>query len=135
MPSLVRLEDFSHCCHYNARAPAETTYDVTEGCQVQCLDVLTDCGVSEEGQSCLAKCPNMTSCLSSGRQVWGSSNMYTDGSGMCRAAINAGVIPVTGGVVEVKKVSGQSSYTSDDENDVSTASWDSWTGSCSFLDV
>ena len=110
---------------------AATTYDVSTGCQVKCTDVFTTCGATTNGQSCVAKCPDMTSCLTSGGTVWGT-NVYTDDSSMCRAAINAGVIPATGGVVEVTKVAGQGSYSSSSDNGVATNTYGSWPGSCSF---
>lgn len=44
-----------------------------------------------------------------GNPVWGT-DIYTDDSALCHAAVHAGVIPQSGGVVHVRRVAGRDSY-------------------------
>ena len=60
--------------------------------------------------------------------VWGTGT-YTDDSNVCRAAVHAGVIPSTGGVMRVTVRAGASSYTGTTQNGVTTSSYTSWPGS------
>lgn len=61
--------------------------------------------------------------------VWGS-DVYTDDSSVCTAAVHAGVFTFqTGGVVSIEIRPGQSSYAGTTRNGVSTSSWGSWYGS------
>jgi peptidoglycan hydrolase-like protein with peptidoglycan-binding domain len=74
------------------------------------------------GQSFTCKCsPNFV--LGS---VWGTGT-YTDDSGICAAALHAGVITrAAGGNVRYTMTAGQSSYTSSTSNGVASAPWGSW---------
>lgn len=63
--------------------------------------------------------------------VWGS-DLYTDDSAVCRAAVHAGVIPARGGAVWVFERPGQDGYPAADRNGVSSGSWGSWQRSIAF---
>ncbi len=62
--------------------------------------------------------------------VWGS-DIYTDDSAICRAALHAGVIARSGGAVLITPLPGRSSYAGSARNGVSTTSYGSWPGSFS----
>jgi len=65
--------------------------------------------------------------------VWGS-DLYTDDSSVCSAAVHAGLItPRDGGRVTVRMISGQGAYTGSTRNGVSTIGYGSWHGSYMFL--
>ncbi|NJM97253.1 MAG: hypothetical protein HC800_08805 [Phormidesmis sp. RL_2_1] len=65
--------------------------------------------------------------------VWGS-DLYTDDSSVCSAAVHAGLINVRdGGPVTVRMISGQGAYTSTSRNGVSTIGYGKWHGSFMFL--
>jgi hypothetical protein len=74
-------------------------------------------------------------CLPNGeiQNVWGS-DLYTDDSSVCSAAVHAGIIDVeTGGQVSIRMISGQGAYTSSSRNGVSTIGYGNWHGSYIFL--
>jgi len=65
--------------------------------------------------------------------VWGT-DVYTDDSSVCTAAVHAGIITQAGGgtvVIEIRP--GQSSYTASSRNGVDSQSYDSWDGSFVFV--
>jgi hypothetical protein len=63
------------------------------------------------------------------RPVWGT-DVYSDDSSICSAAVHAGVITVAqGGPVTIEIRPGQSSYAGSQRNGVTTSSYGSWTGS------
>lgn len=64
--------------------------------------------------------------------IWGT-DIYTDDSSVCGAAIHAGVISSSGGRVTVLIQPGQSSYTGSIRNGISTNSYGTWLGSFSFI--
>ncbi|MFP2926969.1 M57 family metalloprotease [Pyxidicoccus sp. 3LG] len=66
----------------------------------------------------------------SGGSVWGT-DLYTDDSNVCVAAVHAGAIPSSGGAVVVTIQPGQSSYTGSTRNGITTSSWGAWVGSFS----
>ncbi|XP_069088158.1 uncharacterized protein [Pleurodeles waltl] len=74
-------------------------------------------------------CPE--GCLKQEVTVWGT-DVYTDDSSICRAAINAGKVSNAGGRVRMEKRSGQSSYQESTRNGVTTRSYGDWTGSFIF---
>ncbi|XP_040216245.1 uncharacterized protein LOC120945822 [Rana temporaria] len=74
----------------------------------------------------LVQCPS--DCTVNGRNVWGT-DVYTDDSSICKAAINAGILGNNGGLVTVEKTPGLSSYTGSTRNGVTTNNYGSWTGS------
>ncbi len=62
-------------------------------------------------------------------QVWGTG-VYTDDSGVCTAAVQAGLITVAdGGLVTIEHLPGRASYTGSVANGVTSASYGPWTGS------
>ncbi|WNG44739.1 protease B [Archangium minus] len=67
----------------------------------------------------------------SGGSVWGT-DLYTDDSNVCVAAVHAGAIPATGGAVVVTIQPGQSSYTGTTRNGITTSSYGAWSGSFSI---
>ncbi|KAK1164021.1 hypothetical protein AOXY_G16003 [Acipenser oxyrinchus oxyrinchus] len=74
-------------------------------------------------------CP--ANCASQGSSVWGT-DIYTDDSSICRAAIHAGKIRDSGGIAEVLKRPGQSSYSASQRFGVSTRSYGYWSSSFVF---
>lgn len=64
--------------------------------------------------------------------VWGNGT-YTDDSKICRAAVHAGVIGMSGGQVSFRMVGPRRSYASSSANGVSTGSYGPWNGSFSFI--
>jgi len=74
------------------------------------------------------------SCLAgsiSGR-VWGT-DVYTDDSSICTAAVHAGVIGVAGGTVTVEIRPGQASYQTSTRNGVRSNGYGGWSGSFVFV--
>ncbi|GEM_PF-7127561 len=65
-----------------------------------------------------------------GASVWGT-DIYTDDSSICVAAIHAGVITSAGGAFDVTILEGQQSYPSSTQNGITTSSWGSWSRSFS----
>ncbi|RKG85976.1 M57 family metalloprotease [Corallococcus terminator] len=90
----------TNCSSYNF-----TSYRGQNGTQVRC------------------GCPAVTT-----GSVWGT-DLYTDDSNVCVAAVHAGVIPATGGTVRVTIQPGQSSYTGTTRNGITTSSYGAWSGS------
>ncbi|XP_078603261.1 uncharacterized protein LOC144877227 [Branchiostoma floridae x Branchiostoma japonicum] len=71
-------------------------------------------------------------CISAGKSVWGTG-VYTDDSGICRAAIHDGRITDDGGQVTVYRWPGQDSYQSSYNNGIQTRSYSgSWPVSFAF---
>jgi ribosome modulation factor len=65
--------------------------------------------------------------------VWGT-DVYTDDSSICTAAVHAGLITFqTGGAVTIEIKAGQSNYIGSNRNSVSTKSYASWHGSFIFV--
>lgn len=82
-----------------------------------------------EQTSYIVNCPAEGVDLSSGT-VWGT-DIYTDDSAVCVAAVHAGAITTDGGVIRVTMLEGQESYTGSERNGVTTQDYDSWGGSFS----
>jgi hypothetical protein len=72
---------------------------------------------SGRGWSGTCRCPGVTE-----GAVWGS-NPYTTDSNLCRAAMHAGVIGASGGLVRVTSAAGQGRYSGTTRNGVSTNDW------------
>jgi hypothetical protein len=65
--------------------------------------------------------------------VWGT-DVYTDDSSVCTAAVHAGRITIAkGGTVTIEMRPGQSSYTGSKRNGITSAPWNSWGGSFVFV--
>jgi hypothetical protein len=65
--------------------------------------------------------------------VWGSGP-YTSDSGVCRAALHAGVIDAGGGTLRLRALPGRSSYAASRRNGVATRGWGANGGSFDFDD-
>lgn len=63
--------------------------------------------------------------------VWGV-DIYTQDSSICAAAVHAGAIPRSGGMVKVKAAPGCKSYKGSARNGVTTGDWASYDGSFYF---
>lgn len=63
--------------------------------------------------------------------VWGS-DVYTDDSAVCRAALHAGMIGTGGGTIWVRAAPGRESYPALDRNGVASGTWGSWGRSIAF---
>jgi hypothetical protein len=63
--------------------------------------------------------------------VWGTGT-YTDDSAICRAALHAGAIGATGGLVEVMRAPGLEAYVASQSNGIDSLSYASWQGSLVF---
>jgi hypothetical protein len=67
--------------------------------------------------------------------VWGT-NVYTDDSSVCTAAVHQGLIDFSdGGAVTIQIEEGQDAYVGSEANGVTTSSYGSWGGSFSFPDA
>jgi hypothetical protein len=88
------------------------------------------CPPSFEGRTAPLTC---TCSAEAGRtgSVWGSG-IYTSDSRICRAAMHAGVIGLSGGVVGVEPAPGQASYLSEAQNGITTQAFGPWRASFTF---
>lgn len=66
-----------------------------------------------------------------GGAVWGT-DVYTDDSTICRAAVHAGVISGSGGSVRIRILPGMQSYAGTQRNGVESSPYASWHGSYRF---
>jgi hypothetical protein len=67
-----------------------------------------------------------------GAAVWGT-DIYTDDSSICKAAVHAGRITAAGGGVIIEIRAGQSSYASTERNGITTSRFGSYSGSFVFV--
>jgi hypothetical protein len=65
--------------------------------------------------------------------VWGT-DIYTDDSSICEAAVHAGVIGRDGGTVYYVRLGGQQSFRGSVRNGVSSSDYAAWPGSFRFVD-
>ncbi|XP_077307141.1 cysteine-rich secretory protein LCCL domain-containing 2-like [Lithobates pipiens] len=94
--------------------------------------VLASCSTSARNlleSISIVQCPS--ECQVNGGTVWGT-DVYTDDSNLCKAAIHAGILGNTGGLVTVEKTPGQQSYSGSARNGVTTNNYGSWPGSFVF---
>lgn len=63
--------------------------------------------------------------------VWGT-DVYTDDSSICRAALHAGVVPAGGGPVRVQSAPARQSYAASTRNGVTTQQFGPWAGAFGF---
>ncbi|TVR04490.1 MAG: hypothetical protein EA398_01930 [Deltaproteobacteria bacterium] len=103
----------------------------TEPCSVQGREVVDRVG-DEPGEPEAFACP--AGCVARGfTRLWGT-DIYTDDSYICIAAVHAGIIAdELGGPVWVQAVPALSSYEASERNGVSSSSWGSWGGAFSVL--
>jgi hypothetical protein len=65
--------------------------------------------------------------------VWGT-DVYTDDSNVCTAAVHAGLITVQGGrTVTIEIRPGLTSYAASTRNGIASGSWGTWSGSYVFV--
>ncbi len=94
-------------------------------------DVTAEAYRGLEGAAIVVVCPSHATAGS----VWGT-DVYTDDSSICTAAVHAGRITVAGGgyvIVQIR--AGEQSYTGSTRNGVTTSSRGSWAGSFTVIDV
>lgn len=64
--------------------------------------------------------------------IWGS-DIYSDNSSICTAAVHAGLITLEeGGAIAIRILPGQSSYTGRTQNEIASSDFDRWPGSFTF---
>ena len=66
--------------------------------------------------------------------VWGS-DVYTDDSSVCGAAMHAGAIGKAGGLVMIEILPGRESYEASARNGVTSSPYGPWAGSFSIVDA
>jgi hypothetical protein len=67
------------------------------------------------------------------RSVWGT-DVYTDDSSVCTAAVHAGAITIEeGGTVTIEVVEAQDQYTGSERNGITTLDYGAWGGSFSVV--
>ena len=88
------------------------------------------CPANFEGRTTALSCACAPEAIMSGT-VWGSGT-YTTDSRICRAAVHAGVIPATGGVVNVQPAPGRQSYAGSAANGITTEGYGPWGASFTF---
>ncbi|MBK7402022.1 MAG: hypothetical protein IPJ34_38690 [Myxococcales bacterium] len=101
-----------------ADAPNDVAHPQAAECKLKARDV-----PGKEGATRFLECP--AGCAKGGGTVWGS-DVYTDDSAVCPAAIHAGAIPESGGKVLVTFTPGGSFYVGTQRNGVSTSDWGKW---------
>lgn len=57
--------------------------------------------------------------------IWGT-DIYTDDSSVCTAAVHAGLITTNGGFFMITILDGQESYAGSEQNGVTTSDWPAW---------
>ncbi|HKY61359.1 MAG TPA: LCCL domain-containing protein, partial [Gemmatimonadota bacterium] len=65
--------------------------------------------------------------------VWGT-DVYTDDSSICEAAVHAGVIGREGGTVHYERLGGQQSFRGSIRNGVQSSDYGAWPGSFRFVE-
>ncbi|MBS8228142.1 LCCL domain-containing protein [Vannielia litorea] len=107
--------------YLSAFAAVLGTAAAAESVAPSCSDYTTD----KAGWSCFCEANAAPG------SVWGSGP-YTADSNVCTAARHAGVIGPEGGMVSLKTVEGQASYTGSEANGVTTRDWGSFAQSIAF---
>ena len=97
------------------------------GAPAICPDNMSSYTGSDERLDCL--CPGESTLRGS---VWGTDT-YTADSGLCRAAVHAGMIPATGGPVSVQMQPGQQRYPGTTRNGISSTNYGPYDASFRFL--
>ena len=67
-----------------------------------------------------------------GGSVWGT-DFYTDDSSLCHAAVHAGAIPTTGGVIHARSMPGRDYYTGSRRNGITSTNYGQWSRSVVFI--
>jgi hypothetical protein len=66
-----------------------------------------------------------------GGAVWGT-DFYTDDSSLCDAAVHAGAIPATGGIIRARATPGRDYYTGSRSNGIISNDYGTWSRSIAF---
>lgn len=94
--------------------------------KLECATVTYDM-ISKENPTAVVACPS--NCSDASGRVWGT-DIYTDDSSVCLAAIHAGVIKSsTGGAFTIEWLLGQESYIGTTANGITTSEYGAWGGS------
>lgn len=83
----------------------------------------------QNGQRYTLQCPSGGTISS---RLWGT-DLYTDDSSICTAAVHAGLITTSGGAVTIEIRGGANSYQSTTRNGVTSRSYGNWHGSFVFV--
>ena len=93
---------------------------------------------AQQGGTCPQTMPSGSteltcSCAASDRTsaVWGT-DVYTDDSNLCNAAVHAGAIPATGGTISVRALPGRESYAGSQRNGIATSDYGRWGRTIAF---
>jgi hypothetical protein len=86
---------------------------------------------TETGMSFTYRCPAKEGNY---RTVWGT-DIYTDDSSICSAAVHAGMLTDAGGVVAIQMMGRQQRFVGSPRNGVTTSNYGSWPGSYRFVYV
>lgn len=92
----------------------------------QCPATFQEYRTSGGGLSCVC-----TAAQTAQGEVWGS-DVYTDDSSICRAALHAGAIPRSGGPVRLRAARGRQSYAGSTRNGVRSQRFGAWQGAFAF---
>ncbi|ANV87598.1 LCCL domain-containing protein [Picosynechococcus sp. PCC 7117] len=101
----------------------------TQTAKVRAIDWETTPGMlglrSQIGQTLSVICPAGQPT----EKIWGT-DIYSDGSSICTAAVHAGLVePTTGGNVTVKVLGSQTDFVGTERNGITTSSYGPWGGS------
>ena len=91
---------------------------------------LKNCPANMQGVSGALAC-NCPAAATGAGPVWGT-DIYTEDSSICRAAVHAGAIGANGGPVSIIAVGGQPSYSGSTRNGVKSSAYGSWGASYMF---
>lgn len=86
-------------------------------------------GLPSDSTELVCRC----SALENQGTVWGT-DYYTDDSNLCSAAVHAGAIPASGGVIGVQTRPGRGSYTGSRRNGIETNDYGQWRRTIVFAD-
>jgi len=122
------LYDFIQQITLSEEAQAEAIKDTIDAqATVECFTPAYNVITAEEPDA-VVTCP--TNCTDADGDLWGTE-IYTNDSSICKAAVHMGVIDDTGGDVAVTHVEGQSAYVSTIQNGIESQAYDEWPDSFS----
>ncbi len=110
-----------------ATIEAEMMSEIDELATVECATPSFDI-ITSENPTATVSCPS--DCSLAGNVIWGTE-IYTDDSSICTAAIHMGVIDDMGGEVVVTYLDGLSEYTSTTLNGITSEAYGEWGASFS----
>ncbi len=107
---------------FTGGAPDNTSTARAESCPANAV------ALRDTGQIMRCHCPASATGAGS---VWGT-DIYTDDSRICRAAVHAGAIGPSGGTVVIRGLAGRNGYSGSNRNGVASSNYGQWSGSFSF---